>query len=156
MERIRLRETTHDDLDFVFALEREPENAAFVGQWSREEHAAAIARPDREHWIIERLPGAEREGFLIAYDLVARGFGAYLKRIVVAGKSRGLGARRWLASSGTRGTTWARRTCGSTSRPTTRARNAPTRRSASGCSSSRNAQGWRARRPAAISPSAGS
>ncbi|MEX2206542.1 MAG: GNAT family N-acetyltransferase [Myxococcota bacterium] len=89
--RVRLRPTTHADLDFVFALERIPENAEFVGQWSREEHAAAIERPDREHWIIERVPGAQRAGFLIAFDLVARGFGAYLKRIVVDEKSRGLG-----------------------------------------------------------------
>jgi ribosomal protein S18 acetylase RimI-like enzyme len=90
-QRVRLRLTTRDDLDFVFALERVPENAAFVGQWSREEHAAAVARPDREHWIIERVPGAERAGFLIAFELVAHGFGVYVKRIVVDEKSRGLG-----------------------------------------------------------------
>jgi ribosomal protein S18 acetylase RimI-like enzyme len=91
VERVRLRPTTRDDLDFVFALERMPENAPFVGQWSREEHAAAIERADREHWIIERVPGAERAGFLIAFDLVAAGFGAYVKRIVIDEKSRGLG-----------------------------------------------------------------
>lgn len=89
--RVRLRPSTHADLDFVLALERKPENAGFVGQWSRDEHESAIARPDREHWIIERASNAERAGFLIAYDPVARGFGAYVKRIVVDEKSRGLG-----------------------------------------------------------------
>jgi ribosomal protein S18 acetylase RimI-like enzyme len=89
--RVRLRPTTSGDLDFVFALERKPENASFVGQWTLDEHESAIARPDREHWIIERVSNSERAGFLIAYDLVARGFGAYVKRIVVDEKSRGLG-----------------------------------------------------------------
>lgn len=89
--RVRLRRTAKADLDFVLALERDPENAGLVGQWTREEHASAIERADREHWIIELVPSAERAGFLIAYDLVARGFGAYVKRIVVATKSRGLG-----------------------------------------------------------------
>jgi GNAT superfamily N-acetyltransferase len=91
LERVRLRPTGDADLDFVLALERAPENAGFVGQWSREEHQAAIARPDREHWIIERDADGTREGFVIAYDGVSRGFGVYVKRIVVDEKSRGLG-----------------------------------------------------------------
>jgi diamine N-acetyltransferase len=86
---IRLRPTRSDDLDFVLALERDIENTPFIGQWSREEHEAAIARPDREHCIIERSGAAA--GYLIAYDLVAAGFDVYVKRIVVAEKSRGLG-----------------------------------------------------------------
>jgi ribosomal protein S18 acetylase RimI-like enzyme len=88
--RVRLRPTARGDIDFVRALERAPENAGFVGQWSHEEHAAAIARADREHWIIERAADSARAGFLIAYDGVASGFGVYVKRIVVDQKSRGL------------------------------------------------------------------
>ena len=81
----------HADLDFVLALERTPENASFVGQWSREEHAAAFARA-RSRALDHRAPrGRRRAGFLIAYDLVASGFGAYVKRVVVDEKSRGLG-----------------------------------------------------------------
>jgi len=91
LQRVRLRPTTGADVDFVFALERESENAPFVGQWTHEEHRAAIARPDREHWIIERVADGVREGFVIAYDGVARGFGVYVKRIVVDRKSGGLG-----------------------------------------------------------------
>ena len=83
---VRLRPTRPADLDFVLALERGAENAPFIGQWSREEHAAAIARPDREHWII-----GDAAGYLIAYDLVAAGFDVYVKRIVVAEKSQGIG-----------------------------------------------------------------
>ncbi len=95
--RVRLRPTTLGDLDFVVALERHPENVGFVGQWSREEHASAIERADREHWIVERVATAEPVGFLVAFDLVASGFGAYVKRIVVAEKARGLGREALLA-----------------------------------------------------------
>jgi RimJ/RimL family protein N-acetyltransferase len=84
-----LRPTRPEDLDFVLALERGPENTPFIGQWSREEHEAAIARADREHWIIESSGAAV--GYLIAYDLVATGFDVYVKRIVAAEKSRGVG-----------------------------------------------------------------
>ena len=41
--------------------------------------------------LVERVSDGEREGFVIAYDGVARGLGVYVKRIVVGAKSRGLG-----------------------------------------------------------------
>ena len=88
-----LRPTEHRDLAFVVALERHPDNAPFVGQWSPTEHAAVIAAADREHWIIERAGAPDPVGFLIAYDLRARGFGVHVKRIVVSDKSRGVGRR---------------------------------------------------------------
>jgi ribosomal protein S18 acetylase RimI-like enzyme len=88
-----LRPTRTEDLDFVMALERDPENSPFVGQWSRTEHEDAIARADREHWILERPADRARLGFAITYDLRAAGHGVYLKRIVVAEKSRGVGRR---------------------------------------------------------------
>src|SRR5438045_2458371 len=80
---VELRPTGLHDLDFVLAVERHPENAPFIGQWSREEHAAAIDRPDREHWIVEVAGAPDPVGFLIAYDLRAAGFGVHVKRIVV-------------------------------------------------------------------------
>ena len=86
---VRLRPTRPEDLDFVVALERSAENTPFVGQWSREEHAAAIARLDREHCIIERSGAAA--GYLIAYDLIAAGLDVYVKRVVAAEKSQGVG-----------------------------------------------------------------
>lgn len=88
--RCRLRPTTAADLDFVDGLETHPANAPFIGRWSRDEHLAAIAAGDREHWLIESV-GARSLGYLIAYDLVRRGMGAYVKRIVVDDKSRGIG-----------------------------------------------------------------
>ena len=94
---VTLRPTAVAELDFVLALERHPDNVPFIGQWSREEHAAVIRAADREHWIIEAE--ARPGGYLIAYNLDSRGFGVYVKRIVVESKSRGLGqaAIAWLA-----------------------------------------------------------
>ena len=86
-----LRPTAESDLDFVLAAERAPENAPFIGQWTREQHAAAIAAADREHWLILRRHDGAPLGFLIAFDLRSAGHGIYVKRIVVHEKSRGLG-----------------------------------------------------------------
>jgi diamine N-acetyltransferase len=86
---VMLRPTAISELDFVLALERHPDNVPFIGQWSRDEHAAVIGAADREHWIIEA--DTRPAGYLIAYDLVSQGFGVYVKRIVVESKGRGLG-----------------------------------------------------------------
>ena len=88
---VRLRPTDAADLDFVVALERSPENAAFVGQWSRDEHHAAIADARREHHVIHLGGAGDPVGYLIAYDLLDAGFEVYVKRDVVAEKSRGVG-----------------------------------------------------------------
>ena len=87
-----LRPTTPADLDFVIALERDAENARFIGQWSHDEHRAALSRPDREHWIVAN-DDAERLGYIIVYDVRAAGHGVYVKRIVVDRKSSGVGRR---------------------------------------------------------------
>jgi diamine N-acetyltransferase len=88
---LRLRRTTAADLDFVLSMERDPENAPFIGSWSHREHLAALADGEREHWTVESGGDGARLGYLIAYDLRRRGHGVYVKRIVVAEKSRGLG-----------------------------------------------------------------
>jgi len=87
---IALRPTAEADLDFVLALERDPENTPFIGQWSRDEHLDAIARADREHWILLDDAGLPI-GYLIALDLRPARCGVYVKRIVAARKSGGVG-----------------------------------------------------------------
>ena len=52
-DRVRLRPTTETDLPFVLEVERDSSNASFVGQWSLDEHKAALTSPDIGHWIIE-------------------------------------------------------------------------------------------------------
>jgi len=86
---LRLRPTRETDLPFVRELEQAPENTPFISQWTTEQHADAIRRSDRQHWIIDSDDGPL--GYLIAYDLKAQDSGVYVKRIVVSRKDAGLG-----------------------------------------------------------------
>ena len=86
-----LRPTEVTDLDAVLAIEQHPENEPFIGQWSRQDHAAVIQSATREHWILARGSDRTARGYIIAYDLVREGFGVYVKRIVVSDKSVGIG-----------------------------------------------------------------
>jgi len=88
---VKLRPTRPDDLPYVTALERRPDNVEMIGQWSDDEHLGAIAGKDRrEHWVIERR--GRPEGFLIAYDCSTAGAGVYVKRVLVDRKERGTGS----------------------------------------------------------------
>jgi diamine N-acetyltransferase len=90
MDGVTIRPSRPEDLDFITALERNPENRDFIGQWSDGEHLAAIACENRrEHWIIEHdgLPA----GYLIAYDCREREAGFHVKRLLVEEKNRGIG-----------------------------------------------------------------
>lgn len=88
-----LRPTQHTDLDAVLAIEQHPENLGLIGQWSRADHASAIERTDREHWIIGHKADPTPTGYIIAYNLISEGFGLYVKRIAVSEKSVGIGRR---------------------------------------------------------------
>lgn len=90
---ITLRPTRESDLDFVLDLERHPENTPFIGQWSRDEHRDTIARPDRDHWLLIEESTRAPVGYLIAFDLMPDSCGIYVKRIVAAHKSGGIGRR---------------------------------------------------------------
>ena len=87
---VRLRPTTPADLAFVTRLERDAYNRDFIGQWTDEEHLAAIRGENaRQHRIIE-VDGAPA-GYVITYDGGARSPSTYVKRILVADKGRGTG-----------------------------------------------------------------
>src|SRR5690242_8874809 len=88
---VTLATTTPTDLDFVLALEHHPDQKPFIGQWTREQHLDTMGRSDREHWIIERADDGVPQGYLIAYDVRAAGYGMYIKRIATAEKSKGVG-----------------------------------------------------------------
>jgi diamine N-acetyltransferase len=86
-----LRRTTPDDLDFVLAAEGDEENAPFIGQWRREEHAAALADGDVAHLIIGRAEDGRRVGYVILTGLTDAERGIRLRRICVTEKGRGYG-----------------------------------------------------------------
>jgi diamine N-acetyltransferase len=91
-----LRPATPADLDFVFATERLPGYEQLTAQWSREEHAAALARPDTRY-LVGAPPGGELEGFAILQPLRDPHEGAKLKRICVTRPGGGFG-RPFLAA----------------------------------------------------------
>ena len=89
-KEVTLRPSRPEDLPFITALERHPENRELIGQWSDEEHARAIEGRERwSHWIIEA--GGRPAGYVIPRDCVEQGAGIYIKRILIADKERGTG-----------------------------------------------------------------
>ena len=88
---VRLRPTTPADLDWVVAAEGHPENAPFVTQWTRGQHAVALDNPDSRHLVIESVPDGRAVGFVILAGLAGARGGIELRRIVVTDKGRGYG-----------------------------------------------------------------
>jgi diamine N-acetyltransferase len=86
---VSVRPTTPDDLAFVLAAERAPDNAPFVLQWPREQHVATMADPSCAHWIVAEAGRAA--GYLIMMDLFSPHESVQLRRLVVQDKGRGIG-----------------------------------------------------------------
>jgi diamine N-acetyltransferase len=89
---VAVRETTEGDLDFVLALETEPEAARLVGQWTRDRHREAIGRADEEHLLI--LAGENRVGYALLQGVGDPNRSIEIRRIVVG--PRGAIGRRAL------------------------------------------------------------
>lgn len=87
--RIALRASTADDCDFVSDVESDPDNAAYVGQWSPERHAARMRSGDCAHWIVEA--GGRPIGYVVLEDADDPDLSLLLRRIAVRGKGRGHG-----------------------------------------------------------------
>jgi diamine N-acetyltransferase len=87
---VRLRATRLDDLAYVTSLERDEYNRRFIGQWTDDEHAAAIrGEAAREHRVVE-VDGAPG-GYVICCRGEALSPSVYIKRVLVADKERGVG-----------------------------------------------------------------
>lgn len=85
---VQLRPTLESDLEYVLALEADPDTAPFIHAWPADEHRAAIADPGVAHWIVEDEVRAP-VGFVIL-----RGLGTEvleLRRIAISEKGRGHG-----------------------------------------------------------------
>ena len=87
---IQLRKTQRQDLDFVFKLEHQPENAAFVSLWSREQHAQALSDADVLHLIIETQQ-QQPIGYVILAGLNQDHQNLEFRRIVIGEKGQGYG-----------------------------------------------------------------
>jgi RimJ/RimL family protein N-acetyltransferase len=87
-----VREGTAADLGWVYDAERQPGYEWLVGQWTRDEHAAAVQRPDTRY-LIAAVPGSGPVGFVILQPLADVHEGTKLKRVVVTQPGQGCGPR---------------------------------------------------------------
>jgi diamine N-acetyltransferase len=90
--RLVCRPTTPADLEFVVATERADDNAAFVLNWSQQQHLSALDDGTIAHWILEGQ-GVNRRpvGFVILAGVDPPGGSVEFKRIVVREKGVGFG-----------------------------------------------------------------
>lgn len=88
--KVTLRPARPGDLAFVTTLERDPANRDFIGQWTDEEHEAAMRGENaRQHRIVE--VDGKPAGYVITYDGRGTSPSLYVKRILIADKERGTG-----------------------------------------------------------------
>lgn len=88
--RIKFRLTTETDLDYVMKLERAPENAPFIRQWSIQQHKSAISDGNMGHLIVEDA-NENIIGYIILVGLENPDQNIELKRIVIKEKNKGFG-----------------------------------------------------------------
>jgi RimJ/RimL family protein N-acetyltransferase len=86
---VTVRPSNPDDLAFVLAAERAPDNAPFILQWPRQRHLDAMSDPSYAHWIVEQ--GGRPAGYLILMDLWSPHESLQWRRLVVVDKGRGIG-----------------------------------------------------------------
>jgi diamine N-acetyltransferase len=88
-ERIRLRMTRPNDLDFVMEAETHPDNRDYVTPWTREQHRKAAEGTDMVHVIIES--DLEPCGYMILAGMNNPARSIELLRLVVTEKGKGIG-----------------------------------------------------------------
>ena len=87
---MELREATPADISFIVAVEQTPEFREYIGNWTHDEHAAAMRDPDARYFIA--LDNAENAvGYVILRGLQSEHRNLELKRVVMRSPGRGHG-----------------------------------------------------------------
>jgi RimJ/RimL family protein N-acetyltransferase len=89
--RIAFRSTTKADLDYVSKMERAPENAAFIRQWSIQQHQSAILDDNMAHLMVQKTSDNKAIGYIILIGLKNPDQSIEFKRIVIEKKNEGFG-----------------------------------------------------------------
>jgi len=87
-----LRPASPADLSQIVALERLPESQRYVGQWTEDHHARAMAGPNARYYVHEGDTG-HITAFVIFLGFEEGPSSIEFKRFVVAQPGRGLGRR---------------------------------------------------------------
>lgn len=88
---IAIRNTQEKDLDFVINIEHEPDNAQYVGQWTKEQHKSALFNKDILHLLVEDKTSSMPVGYVIMAGLENQNNSIEFRRIVIADKGKGFG-----------------------------------------------------------------
>jgi len=86
-----LRNTREDDLDFVVDFEQEPDNAQYVGQWTKEQHRNALFQEDILYLIVEEKTTNKPVGYVIIAGLTNFNRNIEFRRVVISDKGKGFG-----------------------------------------------------------------
>lgn len=89
-EKITLRYTEIDDLDFVINAEQKKENAQYVDQWTKDEHITSLSNKDIIHLIIEDKD-KNSVGYIIIAGVEKISKSIEFKRLVICDKNKGYG-----------------------------------------------------------------
>ncbi len=87
--RLALRPTRPEDCAFVLAVERDPDNARYVGQWTAARHRACMDGAGWVHAVIEEA--GEPVGYVVLQDADDPDGNLLLRRIALARKGGGRG-----------------------------------------------------------------
>ncbi len=90
-DSIILRLTEVKDLEFVVNIERQEENAQYVGQWTKEQHIDSLSNKDILHLIIEEVGSHNPIGYLIIAGIENSNRNVEFRRIVICEKNKGYG-----------------------------------------------------------------
>lgn len=90
---IIVRNTTEEDLEFVINSEHEPDNAQYVGQWTKDQHISSLVQEDILHLIIEEKSTNEPVGYVIIAGITNQNKNIEFRRIVISKKGKGLGRK---------------------------------------------------------------
>lgn len=86
-----LRLGNSSDLAFIVAAEQAEQESGYIGQWSFEQHQAALVDPDIFQYVIERDTDHQCVGYLILRGIQNSPQNIELQRIVVTEKGNGYG-----------------------------------------------------------------
>src|SRR3954453_10066885 len=87
---MRLRPAVPADLPQIVALERLPESQRYVGQWTDDQHARAMAGPNARYYVHEDVNG-RIQAYVLLLGFAEGVSSIEFKRFVVGQPGRGLG-----------------------------------------------------------------
>jgi diamine N-acetyltransferase len=87
---MQLRDATPADISFIVAVEHAPKFREYIGNWTHDEHAAAMRDPDTRYFIA--LDDAENAvGYVILRGVQSEHRNLELKRVVMRSPGQGHG-----------------------------------------------------------------